>query len=551
MKIKSYISKNNFPPFFKGGLGWILCILLLAFGLRIFSLNWDQSQHLHPDERFITMVTSDITLSDLNPANHGYDFYAYGIFPLFITRLFGQIFSQTSYDQIFLIGRVLSAIFDTGIILILYFFCHLLKIKSKTTIIICFLYALAVFPIQLSHFFTVDTFTVFFSTLSIYFFIKFFKSKQLKDLIFSAIILGLALSCKISLIVALPLFLTFIFLKSAKHHRLSNPLIFLLFIFISFRIFEPYAFNGLFHFSPQFIQSVDIAHQMITGEYQYPPNIQWLSTWPLIHPLINIFFFGLGPVLTVLIFMGLKTSRRYHFIFFFVFFIFIYQGVQLAKYMRYFYPIYPFLIIFAGLGFEKLETNLKLQKIFLALIVINTFLFLNIYTRSNSRVDASTWICQNLSGKNLSYEYWDDPLPLNLSNQCNSSDFNLIKLAPFDIESQDNFSSFIGDIRNVDYLVLSSNRFWRSISQNPDKYPHASKFYQSIFNDQSEFKLVKHFYSYPGINLPFLKKCLIFSFPKTEIDSNCLYPGVYFKDTFAEESFTVYDHPEVFIFAKK
>jgi hypothetical protein len=263
---------------------------------------------------------------------------------------------------------------------------------------------------------------------------------------------------------------------------------------------------------------------MITGSYQYPPNIQWLSTWPLIHPFVNILFFGLGPFLTILVFIGLRKSSKFHFIFFFVLLIFFYQGIQLAKYMRYFYPIYPFLIIFAGAGFESLNQKKFFQKIFLILILINTFLFLGIYTQENSRVQASFWICQNLSGKTLSFEYWDDPLPLNLSINCNSSNFNLIKLTTFDIENEDNFSSFIGDLRNIDYLVLSSNRFWRSISQNPDKYPNAAKFYKNLFSGQSEFKLVKTFHSYPGI---------------------------YFKDTFAEESFTVYDHPEVFIFAKK
>jgi len=502
----------------------LISIIIFALALRIFGLNWDQGQHLHPDERFLTMVVSDISLTNLNPADYGYDFYAYGTFPLFITKLFGTIFSLNGYDQIFLVGRVLSAVFDVGIILVLYFLCDFLKIKTKTNLIICFLYSLSILPIQLSHFFTVDTFTVFFITLSIYFFVKFTKLKNLKDLILSAVIFGLGLSCKTSIIITLPLFLIFIFLKSNKHYRLLNPLFFLVFIFISFRIFQPFAFDGLIKFSPKFIQSVDIAHKMITGEYQYPPNIQWFSTIPLLHPFINIFLFGLGPFLSVLVILGLKKSFKFHFIFLFVLLVFFYQGIQLAKYMRYFYPIYPFLIIFAGLGFEKIIHHKFIQKIFLILIIISTLLFLSIYTRPNSRVEASKWICQNLSGKTLSYEYWDDPLPLSLSSQCNSSNFDLIKLATFDIESQDNFSSFIGDLRNIDYLILSSNRFWRPISQNPDKYPNAAKFYKNLFSGQSEFKLIKTFHS---------------------------YPGVYLKDDFAEESFTVYDHPQIFIFAKK
>jgi hypothetical protein len=225
--------------------------------------------------------------------------------------------------------------------------------------------------------------------------------------------------------------------------------------------------------------------------------------------------------------------------------------------MRYFYPIYPFLIIFAGLGFESLNQKIILRKIILILIIINTFLFLGIYTTDHSRVQASKWICQNLSGKSLSFEYWDDQLPLNLNSQCNDSNFNLIRYSPFDLENSDKFSSFQNSLNNVDYIVLSSNRFWSPITKNSKLYPSGSKFYQSLFNQQLNFKKIKTFYSYPGLNLPFLKRCYLIGpnnypgqkFSLFQIDQ-CSNPGIYFRDNLAEESFTVYDHPEVIIFAK-
>ncbi|KKR67231.1 MAG: putative membrane protein [Microgenomates group bacterium GW2011_GWA2_40_6] len=72
----------------------LLLIVLLAFSLRIYGLNWDGGFHLHPDERFLTMVASDIKLpssisqyfstaaSPLNPGNYpSYQFFVYGTFP--------------------------------------------------------------------------------------------------------------------------------------------------------------------------------------------------------------------------------------------------------------------------------------------------------------------------------------------------------------------------------------------------------------------------------------------------------------------------------------
>src|SRR5690242_7603252 len=74
----------------------LIAILLLAIGLRTRGLNWDESQHLHPDERFLTMVESAIKLptswgeyfdtakSPLNPYNNNFGSFVYGTAPLFL-----------------------------------------------------------------------------------------------------------------------------------------------------------------------------------------------------------------------------------------------------------------------------------------------------------------------------------------------------------------------------------------------------------------------------------------------------------------------------------
>lgn len=547
----------------------LILIFLLAFIFRFCGINWDQDQHLHPDERFLTMVVADSDLpkslfnyfdsskSPLNPKNNGYDFYAYGDLPVTITCLLGHILNLNNYDKIYLIGRLLSIILDSSIILIIFFFGKLLKIKNKITIIACFFYALSILPIQLAHFFTVDPFLVFFNSLAIYFFVKFLKNQRYRPLIFSAFFFGVALSCKTSVIVTAPLFIIFIFFKSSRLHRFFDPLIFILFIFISFRVFNPYAFDGFLNLSPEFIQSINMAHQMVTGEYNYPPNIQWLSTIPFVHPFINIFFFGLGPIVTILFLIGFKKSFKFNFIFWFIVLIFLYQGIQLAKYMRYFYPIYPFLCLIAALGFESFSSKKIFSKLILISIIISPLFFINIYTNLHSRVQASFWLNKNLKDdSSIGYEYWDDALPLSVNSQPYS--FNLQHFSLFDIEDEVKLENFYNELSKVDYFVLSSNRFWRSISQNTDKYPNAALFYQKLFNSQLEFKQIKTFYSYPGLELPFLNRCFLIGlsdYPSQnnsffEINNDCDNPGIYFRDNLAEESFTVYDHPQVFVFSR-
>ena len=42
----------------------VTLVLLLGFVLRFWGVNWDQGTHLHPDERFITMVATDLRIPD-------------------------------------------------------------------------------------------------------------------------------------------------------------------------------------------------------------------------------------------------------------------------------------------------------------------------------------------------------------------------------------------------------------------------------------------------------------------------------------------------------
>src|SRR3989339_1399681 len=107
-------------------------VFLLAFGFRFYGVNWDQDQHLHPDERFLTMVTGaidwpdnlyeyfDTSHSPLNPHNRGHDFFVYGTFPVFLTKYAAEILGQADYNGIAITGRQLSALFDLGTVVLIF-----------------------------------------------------------------------------------------------------------------------------------------------------------------------------------------------------------------------------------------------------------------------------------------------------------------------------------------------------------------------------------------------------------------------------------------------
>ena len=81
-----------FPILFLAG------VLLVGAYLRFVGIRWGEYQYLHPDERFLIWVGTDISPveslsaywdtvnSSLNPHNRGHGFYVYGTLPMFLAR---------------------------------------------------------------------------------------------------------------------------------------------------------------------------------------------------------------------------------------------------------------------------------------------------------------------------------------------------------------------------------------------------------------------------------------------------------------------------------
>jgi len=162
----------------------LLVVLLAGAYFRYTGVNWDEHTHLHPDERFLTMVSSalepvksldeyfDTAQSTLNPHNRGYTFFVYGTLPLFITRYVAGWMNQAGYDEIHLVGRQLSAIADLLTVLLVYLIANRLYRKPALGLLAAAFAAFEVLPIQQSHYFTVDTFTNTFGFLAFYFAVR-------------------------------------------------------------------------------------------------------------------------------------------------------------------------------------------------------------------------------------------------------------------------------------------------------------------------------------------------------------------------------------------
>jgi len=554
----------------------LFAVLLLAAFFRLYGLNWDQNHHLHPDERFLTMVVGALKwpkslsqyfnpqTSPLNPYNANFGFFVYGTLPLKIVKAGTEFIKLTNYDynNIALVGRLISAIFDLGIVLLIYKIGQKI-FNEKIGVLASFLYSISVLPIQLSHFFAVDTFLVFFLTLSFYLLISIFHTPY--AMLYSAATgcaFGLALACKISALLFLPI-ITFGYLLAFFKHRSIKlfaicSALFAIFAYFFLRLADPriFADNNFFNalLNSRFIANIKELRSSSDSDTWFPPAIQWIKTKPIIFPLKNMILWGFGLPLGILTvggviysswriipkikkFNNLTIQQFSHLLVFsWIIILFAYQGIQFAKPMRYFYPIYPFLAILTAnfsqkIIFKKIKNCYLLFAICYLLLIIWPLSFMAIYSRSHSRVIASQWIYENIpSGSTISCEHWDDCLPLGIKDKSISL-YQIETLALHDQDTPQKWQKINQQLERVDYLIMSSNRLWGSIPRLPEKYPTTTKFYQDLFAE----------------NLDFQKVAEIASYPKLEIGNWKLE----IRDEGADESFTVYDHPKVLIFKKK
>jgi len=448
----------------------LLAIFLLGAAFRFYGINWDANFHQHPDERYMSMVAEaikgvdgvrvyfDTQTSTLNPLNHGS--YTYGMLPLFLTRMIASWLQMTHYDKITLVGRALSGLFDLAVILPLFLLAVRLYNK-KVGYLAAVLYACAVFPIQLSHFFTVDSFATFFVVLSFYFLLlaipldepgqKVNGSNNVYFILFGFLV-GMAAACKVNTLPILGLIFVaaaiYLFLnrKEGNIFTQNKPLFLGLFLapliaFIAFRIFQPYAFNGPsfsnFGINPRWLEIIKEVTNQVAGNSEWPPNHHWTNR-PVQYAWVNMVLWGMGLPLGVMAWFGwgwagikiIKGDWRKHlFPFVWVLAYFLWQNIQFWRYMRYFLPIYPFLVLFAAWALVEMltRTQSKIKRIselgknfrlhvheftlnwqgygsslLLLLVVGGTFLyafaFTRIYSRPHTRVEASRWILKNIPG---------------------------------------------------------------------------------------------------------------------------------------------------------
>ncbi len=546
---------------------YLLLIIIVGFYFRTFNVNWDSGFYFHPDERAIVMFTVPIQLpqnlaeffspeSPLNP-----HFFAYGNFPLYVLRIFSEFASNINpafkeYSQMYVVGRIISASFDTFTIFTVFLLAS--SIFSKRTGLFAALsYALFVFPIQSSHFFTVDTMLTFFMTGVLLMLVSLVNNRSTMLFVLLGIFYGLALATKVSALVILPLiiglFLILIFRsfkkRGIKLHLFTKMLLFFATAIATFVATQPYTIIDF----QEFVKQTVAQSQMSKDPFVFPYTLQYVGKIPFLHEFLNIFLWGIGPIMGISFLVGfiklfqsilkgrLQAIQTVIVLIYFLFYFALF-GSFAVGWMRYMLPIYPILALFCGwLISEQILTRFKpvnyitkkfMLFLFLIIVLIYPISFTTIYTKLNTRIQASNWINKNIPhGSSLAVEHWDDSLPV-----YGYENYIQITLPLYDPDTNQKWQNINQLLKSSEYIVIASNRLYVPLQKLTDCsklplyrcYPKTAKYYKKLFSGQLGYKKVAEFTSYPTVpvlNIPII-------------------------DDSADESFTVNDHSKIMIFKK-
>ena len=580
--------------------GALITVLILAALLRFNGLNWDEGHHQHPDERFLSTVTNDLQwpenfkdyfnpdVSTLSPyTNPNMGLYVYGTLPVYIVKWVAIHLNKNNYDSITQVGRVVSGLFDIGSILLVFLIGKKLY-GRKIGLLAAVLLSFSVLNIQLSHFFTVDTFANLFILATIYFLLRTHESGRWLDSVLTGLMFGLGLASKLSvftLVVPILVIAGFDFYRRARNSDLQSAIEFsltrTLTIFavalLTFRIIQPIAFAGPgfwnWSLNPKWLEDIVEQQKITRGQTDLP----WVQQWTgrsIAFPLYNILLWGMGLPLGLASFAGLALAA-YELIRFrkfehlipvtYIGVTFLYHAVTFIKFMRYFLPIYPFLILLGAYfvfwlwdratadaphpageaeARSKIHWSERIRRVVtsryvlipvIVLVVAGTFLYAwaynSIYDRPNTRLAASRWMQQNIpAGSTRANEHWDDWLPIGgvdgISSYGDGGLFKSVEMRNYEDDNPDKLNWMVDNLTQADYIILSSNRLYDSIPRLPMRYPLTTRYYELLFSGKLGYERVKEFTSYPSLL------------------------GIQIPDQSAEESFSVYDHPRVQIFKK-
>lgn len=562
----------------------LIGILLLALALRLYGIEWDARQLLHPDERQMLMVVDRLAgpasgewhllLTPASPLNPG--FFAYGSLPLYLLKLVSAVLAPlggdwADPDRLCLIGRGLAALFDVGTVLLVFLLGRRLY-GTATGLLAALFVALAVMHVQAAHFYTVNPILTFLTVLTVLLALPIVERGLWRWGVPAGATWGLALATKVNaaLLIA-PLAVAWGLGTQETHGTrrvvrviagLSLALGVALVVFV---VAEPYALID----APTFVQYTQAEMAIARGWTLVPYTVQYIGTTPWLYPAWQTVWWGLGLPLAMvawggLAFLAVRAWRRDEradcLLVSWVLVYFTAVGAFLAKPVRYMLPIAPFLCL-AGAAMlvawlRRPNSRFPIPKyLTIGAVAVLSLLYAiafvaGVYGRPHPWLAASEWIYRHVPARAvIVVETWEHGLPVEMTLDGKRRLSNEYTIREIDLHGpQDDAAraQLAKTLAACDVVVLASRRGYLPLSRLAVEYPLAARFYYRLFRGDLGFQLATS-----AATGPALGDLALVSDP---IAAAGLQPpaGLVRPSGLTlplpDESFVIYDHPMPLVF---
>ena len=581
-------------------------VILAGLAFRTWNVRFDGGLNSHPDERSTTCFYAqtigwptsvdeflDPRRSPLNPLwdrqNDRRRSFTYGHFPLYLGILTGEVLSDlakpagllplparsiemmeranTACEGVAVAGRLMMALLDTLTVFLLFLLGRRLY-GTYGGILAATLYAFTAQAVQLSHFFAMDPASTTFVVLAVYGGVLMVQERSWRGVLLAGIGAGLAVSSKFSAlpVLAVPLTASFIAGWRGESRRKAagerqgtgsafySFLVAMLAAAIVFFISSPYAVLDWL----SFIQATLVEQgRMVRGVADLPFTRQYRNTIPYLYFIEQQVIWGMGLPLGLAALAGsawglgkavlFRAKGGELVVWAWLVPYFGITGAFMAKFNRYMSPVLPFVLLFtAGLIIWLLQVRVgpryrlaaRLPAVLLALIATGgglfwTLAFTNgVYASEHTWVSASRWVYANApAGSVILWESWDDPLPKSLPGEpgmdMGSHGLRHIDWSPYEEDTEEKYEILREKLQEADYVIYSSKRIYDSVDELPARYPMTIRYYELMFSERLGFVHAANFETPPSLL------------------------GLTFRDHSADESWSLYDHPRVSVFAKE
>ncbi len=563
----------------------LLVIAVAAVAVRLYGLDWDGGQWIHPDERMILMVVSNrlavptpdqmpLLLTPQSPLNPS--FHAYGSFPMYVLKA-GQLLADGRLP-LHILARLLSVAFDCGTVLVVYALAASLA-GAWWGALAALLVAISPIHVQLAHYFTVDTLLAFWTALAAWMALRLAATGRLRWALALGAVAGLAMATKLIgamllLFVALTLLARLLgsgrwtwraAWRAVGWVSAATGVALAVFVLADpYAVIDAWAFWG------------EAANQalMARGDPRFPYTLQFYYTLPYLYPLWQNLTrgWGIGAGLLAwggLIWGAIRAARfrrldgwgilaAWALVFYLV------VGAWHAKFPRYLLPMMPLLCALAAgmvaAAWRRWRGRGRRAGIALAAaaLVAATGVYavglVQTFGEEHPWVRMSRWLYENVPPRaSVAVEYWDMALPLPLTVEGRSRDrgnYRLAELSLYDADTPEKWEALAETLAATDYYIVASQRVYGPVGLLRDLYPITARFYEALFQERLGFRLAR----WEGTDMAILGRRLV--------ENPFARAGLLAPDAIAEawrrggawllsgadESWTVYDRPLVMVF---